>query len=478
MWYIPGIDEALQLINQYNPHNNNDIELISAFGNPPRVPDVVQDVIMTHGIFWQYPYHLPEHGLSPVESSGTQGSKYFTTTEDYLLVLGMDHYGSSSWKLIQEKLLPTKTTKQLHLRVKNLTSKRTKQDNVIKYYKRTGEIKIPFDKDAIDPYLFTRLPQWIIKYHLKREQVEYEEREKKEKRKEELKKIATTYNLLSSSSSSSSCPPSSSSSSSSPGGSKRNLKDDLESVAPSKTLKKGKKRMRLSLGPIETQSETKTGCKGDYRQLLYMAGLEGSDPAARYAFNYLTEVKAMTMSSPENYNTFLKLLITARKREWSPGKLYMAVKPVLQQWPYLLKLFMAFLDPKDAVQAKIADKIDFEQVKTFSRNLQDQYGDSPLQLSDILSKLRSLEAADDTRKNQIVLELNEMMLSHDELLSDLRHFVSGVLPAKRITEKSQNDFEEVNISSSDQKQAGDDFEEVSVPHDWEGSSSQRITSSP
>ena len=29
MWYIPGIDEALQLITQYNPHNNNDIELIS-----------------------------------------------------------------------------------------------------------------------------------------------------------------------------------------------------------------------------------------------------------------------------------------------------------------------------------------------------------------------------------------------------------------------------------------------------------------
>ena len=32
-----------------------------------------------------------------------------------LLVLGMDHYGSSSWKLIQEKLLPTKTTKQVSL---------------------------------------------------------------------------------------------------------------------------------------------------------------------------------------------------------------------------------------------------------------------------------------------------------------------------------------------------------------------------
>ena len=65
----------------------------------------------------------------------------------------------------------------------------------------------------------------------------------------------------------------------------------------------------------------------------------------------------------------------------------MAIKPVLQQWPHLLKLFMQFLDPRDAVQAKavslrflrtfknprlmqVADKIDFEQVKIFSKSLQ------------------------------------------------------------------------------------------------------------
>lgn len=33
--------------------------------------------------------------------------------------------------------------------------------------------------------------------------------------------------------------------------------------------------------------------------------------------------------------------------------------------------------------------------------IKDQYEDNPLKLSDILSKLRSLEAADDTRKNQV-----------------------------------------------------------------------------
>lgn len=65
----------------------------------------------------------------------------------------------------------------------------------------------------------------------------------------------------------------------------------------------------------------------------------------------------------------------------------MSIKPVLQQWPHLLKLFMQFLDPRDAIQAEavslrflrtfnnprlmqVADKIDFEQVKSFSKSLQ------------------------------------------------------------------------------------------------------------
>ena len=36
---------------------------------------------------------------------------------------------------------------------------------------------------------------------------------------------------------------------------------------------------------------------------------------------------------------------------------------------------------------------------------------------------------------QIVLELNGVMLAHEDLVSDLRHFVTGVLPANRITDK-------------------------------------------
>ena len=78
---------------------------------------------------------------------------YTSSNTPSLLVLGMNHYGLSSWKLIQENILPTKSIKQvrfitfiqpqecnniamhillqLQLRVKNQCSKRT-GDNVVK----------------------------------------------------------------------------------------------------------------------------------------------------------------------------------------------------------------------------------------------------------------------------------------------------------------------------------------------------------
>ena len=44
-----------------------------AVGNPPKLPDQVQDILMTEGIFWQYPNLLPETGF------GKQGPPNFYT---------------------------------------------------------------------------------------------------------------------------------------------------------------------------------------------------------------------------------------------------------------------------------------------------------------------------------------------------------------------------------------------------------------
>ena len=40
----------------------------TAYGTPPKVPDVVQDILMTHGLFWQYPQCLPDIGLCKTNS--------------------------------------------------------------------------------------------------------------------------------------------------------------------------------------------------------------------------------------------------------------------------------------------------------------------------------------------------------------------------------------------------------------------------
>ena len=62
----------------------------------------------------------------------------FSQAEDNLLALGIAQF-AKDWKLIQAHLLPVKSSKQLQIRCKNLSSTRAKE-NVVKYFRRTGEM--------------------------------------------------------------------------------------------------------------------------------------------------------------------------------------------------------------------------------------------------------------------------------------------------------------------------------------------------
>lgn len=118
---------------------------ILAIGQPPKLPIQVQDIIMNYGVFWQYPHLIPDNGfckwicvymymymyyicIDPLDHPTS--SKYFLPSEDglelkrlflrcstvyvyRLLALGMDHYGVSAWKLIQQNLLPIKAPRQV-----------------------------------------------------------------------------------------------------------------------------------------------------------------------------------------------------------------------------------------------------------------------------------------------------------------------------------------------------------------------------
>eukprot|EP01089_Gocevia_fonbrunei_P015419 TRINITY_DN4506_c0_g2_i1.p1 TRINITY_DN4506_c0_g2~~TRINITY_DN4506_c0_g2_i1.p1 ORF type:complete len:824 (+),score=155.57 TRINITY_DN4506_c0_g2_i1:72-2543(+) len=63
----------------------------------------------------------------------------FTPSEDKLLALGLERHGTKGFELIQQKLLPTKTTKQLINRYKNRTCSRAAW-NPLKAYKQASTL--------------------------------------------------------------------------------------------------------------------------------------------------------------------------------------------------------------------------------------------------------------------------------------------------------------------------------------------------
>jgi hypothetical protein len=57
----------------------------------------------------------------------------WAAVEDRLLLIGLKKYGLNSWELIRHGLLPSKSVKQIQIRYKNLTSRRT-PNNIVKEF--------------------------------------------------------------------------------------------------------------------------------------------------------------------------------------------------------------------------------------------------------------------------------------------------------------------------------------------------------
>lgn len=110
MWYIPDLEEGMELVNKLDPYDENAVKLTpckhpparsvsgyiseymrfshqcslcfisslfyrltflsisslivaAAVGNPPKVPEGAQHVLMNTALFWNYPKYLPAIGF-------------------------------------------------------------------------------------------------------------------------------------------------------------------------------------------------------------------------------------------------------------------------------------------------------------------------------------------------------------------------------------------------------------------------------
>jgi hypothetical protein len=400
----------------------------------------------------------------------------------------MEHYGSNAWQDIQTNVLPTKTLKQLKLRVKNRCSKRS-GSNAIKEYKKTKTIP------QISDDVLSEVPHWIITQHKKALSKEKEEIQKKQKQIDQVRKIlinsaskiaasrersgspvrdctsahpaaGSASSTTNDSASSSSAQPHSTSQPSPatlPSG-KRTSSDasggSLVAKKPRVQSKSGKREsmivvaVRDGCGDGDTGDEcgVRRGRRASLEHLLLAAGVEPSDPMSRFSCHFLREVKkSVAGSKPGTYQQFIQLLQDHCEHQWRPSELYGRVRELFGPWPHLVSLFTEFLSPQDCLEANVLEeRHDMENVKSFM----EKYSDAPLELREIIEKLKQLDNPSVSRQ-KVYESLLPLVRVHQDLTEDLRRLLLHLAPPPRDDDR----YEEITLNGNTHP---DDFEEATL----------------
>lgn len=121
-----------------------------------QINETIAQLITTEPYFATYIELLPEQGMQQINGGTAKRSSFsrmkFIKVEDNLLAIGISQFkGKDKFALIAEHLLPTKTPKQLEVRVKNLCSSReecnpvavVKKENFLPELHTKVKIKVP-----------------------------------------------------------------------------------------------------------------------------------------------------------------------------------------------------------------------------------------------------------------------------------------------------------------------------------------------
>jgi hypothetical protein len=471
------------------------------------------------------------------QTPGDQRVK-FTAAEDNLMALGMVHY-DKKWSVIQSKILPSKTLKQLQIRYKNLCSARA-PDNPVKHWKKTGElalVAVPVytprsltqSPDQIDLSSGASLPDWLLSFYLRQikqktgllsvNQTGDEEPlgEKKKKRKGKkgddgtgLRRIAPATSIVSvsvplqtgsdatalviqESSSTVACPVSSIFGSNREGSKPlmdptvlpTDLKGDSQMmsqmlhdgsvlVLPSMSesdprpppLTPVKANPNLTVTTTVGQDPiSSTGVQGVVRKapssnraviqrLLQEPDPKASEKAEKFAKWYLAQVQASLQGHPDQYSQFVKKLLAYKSGKITVQEMYTGIVKVLSDWPDLVRQFVGFLGPDEALAAgAFSDSLDFTQALNFLRKLEVYFRKAPNHLQKIVKAFRQFPCVEGHSDEicQKVLPL----LKHKELIDDFNEFFKP----KSLLERFPGSFEVVQLDSSSDFEV-DEYEEV------------------
>ncbi|KAM9294617.1 GON-4-like protein, partial [Gastrophryne carolinensis] len=180
-----------------------------------------------------------------------------------------------------------------------------------------------------------------------------------------------------------------------------------------------------------------------------------------YAQSYLTRVQEALQPLPGSYERFLSILY---EFEMSGGKktamdLYESLRPLLQDWPQLLKDFAAFLPPEQALECGLFEEQQaFEKSRRFLRQLEICFLENPMHHQKIIKLLQSCAECPLMEMEKLKTQMLQLLRGHHHLQEEFSLFFEQLRPpASRM-----DDFEVLNWTE-DKEYKFDGFEEVTLP---------------
>ncbi|KAI8483173.1 B cell differentiation [Branchiostoma belcheri] len=176
-----NLQAAIDIVDQntpVRPFSASPVKKTGKTKGPKAKPSASSQATIAESKVFMYPALLPTSGpvlYDPIKHG--KEKPYFLPAEDNLLALGMQQYqGMSTLEMIhyiRDNMIPTKTSDQIRIRIKNLKANKKKTGNIVQVYSKTKQLPaLPLvcpDMEAVQAvppaHLQAKhLPEWLQEY--------------------------------------------------------------------------------------------------------------------------------------------------------------------------------------------------------------------------------------------------------------------------------------------------------------------------
>uniref|UniRef100_A0AAY4CA51 GON-4-like protein n=1 Tax=Denticeps clupeoides TaxID=299321 RepID=A0AAY4CA51_9TELE len=216
-----------------------------------------------------------------------------------------------------------------------------------------------------------------------------------------------------------------------------------------------------------TRSRRQERCSKDASKLLllYDDRILDNDPMREskdmaFAQAYLNRVREALQDVPGKVEEFLSLLydFDQNSEGHSAVELFFQLKPVLRDWPELLRDFAAFLLPDQALECGLFEEQQaFERSRRFLRQLEISFGENPSHYQKIVRALQGSPGLSPASVDELKAQMASLLKGHTHLQGEFSVFFDELRPPPA----RPGQFEQVTWP--DEGGASGGFEEVMLP---------------